>query len=79
MSIGRIGIDVVMAAMEHYADRKSAHDKALSEYDGYSWDWAGESWISAMEESRAEAEKALNDYIDEVVKRSIAEVLKAKP
>jgi hypothetical protein len=38
--------------IDQYHEAKAEHDKARSEYEGHSWDWAGSYLIAEMMESR---------------------------
>lgn len=49
-----------------------AHDKARDKYTGYSWGYAGQDYIHAMEETALEYGKLLDEFIDTRV-RSILE------
>lgn len=59
-----MSIEDVLDAFHDYEMAKGEHDSSLSNYEGYSWDYHGFALIEKMNNSRAAAEKALNEYID---------------
>jgi hypothetical protein len=66
-----LDLDVLMEAMDRYADAKRAHDKALSKYDGYSWGYFGQTFIEALDEARKEVRSKLSEYVRGEVKAAI--------
>ncbi|TXG78283.1 hypothetical protein E6Q11_01415 [Candidatus Dojkabacteria bacterium] len=66
-----LSIDAVMSAMVDYANAQKEHDAARESYEGYSWGWAGESYIEAVDRARDATEKVLEQYIDACVQRAI--------
>lgn len=69
-----LSIDAVMAAMSEYAASQKRHDKARAEYEGYSWGYHGWSYIRDVDESKVNAEKVLEQYIEACVQRAISKL-----
>lgn len=72
MSGQRLGLDAVMALIANYASSLADEQEARGNYDGWSWDYHGASYLDEIERTKAAAEAALNDYISEVVRREVA-------
>lgn len=64
-------MDDLWRAIEQWIVAKKEYDKAREEYDGYSWDWAGHDVITALEDARILAEKAINETIDKRIRAAL--------
>lgn len=63
-----LSVDAVIEAIGQYASAKSERDKAMEEYEGYSWGWHGRYYEEAVTRNRDAAQKALNDYVRAMVR-----------
>ena len=60
--------------MKEWFDAVAAHEKALGEFNGYSWGYHGYEYIQRMVRAQEEFEKALNAIIDARVAAATAEL-----
>lgn len=67
-------INRLYKAIQNWYKASEAYEKALGEYEGYSWGWAGNYEIEQRQEAAEEFEKALNKIIDKKVRKQIAEI-----
>jgi hypothetical protein len=59
-------------AIQNWYKASAAYDKAFEGYEGYSWGWAGAYEIEQRQHAAEEFEKALNEVIDERVRKQVA-------
>lgn len=67
----KMDIEDVMRAMSSAIDAKVEHDKALKEYDGYSWQWHGAALIAEKENAISLFGKRLDTYIDQRINNAL--------
>lgn len=56
--------DRLQKAIVEWFEALKSHEKALGEYDGYSWDWAGHYHIECLDKAKTEFNNALDELID---------------
>ncbi len=64
----RLDIQCLIQALSEYVEAKTAHDKALATYDGYSWGYHGQKEINRMHNAAVAFGYRLDDYIDARIK-----------
>jgi hypothetical protein len=52
---------------------QSRYNKAVAEFEGYSWDWYGRNIIEELDEAKENAKNLMDKKIDERVKIKIEE------
>ena len=52
---------------------QSRYNKAVEEFDGYSWDWYGRDMIEELDNAKTNAKDSMDKYIDERVDAKIEE------
>jgi hypothetical protein len=65
-------MDKLYKAMIRWYAARTAHDKALGDYDGYSWGYAGAAEIEELQAAAKEFEDALQEIINKGVKAALA-------
>jgi len=52
---------------------QSKYNKAVAEFEGYSWDWYGRDLIKELDEAKENAKNLMDKYIDERARAIVAE------
>ena len=70
-----IEIDDLIESLVNLINVQSRYNKEVAEYDGYSWDWAGQYIIEELNEAKENTKNVLDKYIDERVEAKIELIL----
>lgn len=63
----RMDVQTLVQAFEDCIKARTEHDRALGEYDGYSWGYAGYNYVNSMNAAAEDLGKRLDQYIDQRV------------
>lgn len=66
-----LNIDAVLTCIVQYQNAVMEENEARDAYEGWSFDYHGDSYIRATEKAREFAQKVLDDYITLRVKQEI--------
>ena len=68
-----IDIDELIKSLLRLVLVQSKYNKAVEEFEGYSWDWYGRDVIEALDEAKTDFKKLMDGYIDQRVDEKIEE------
>jgi hypothetical protein len=64
-------IDTLFDTIARYMQAKDDEYEAREDYDGYSWDYSGHSYIERVSETKKEAQDLFNQYLDERIQARV--------